>query len=528
MRNYSANLYRKFKTRALNTLNGDEFYEYFMRVVESGARFYGQKNNVLIKVVDEKWVNAIESCLDPLERIITKPRRFIRREENVVPIELARRIDSDSVKHLATHTQYISRVLPDGSVIPSKILNITSEESFDIYENRFLMTLLRRISQFLDKRYDALFNETGDEFSSVLKVDSTFNDNDEKVEYNLLLKLHQGQGYVDEGNNDPQIFQRIETIRTMISGFKRSEFCRALEGTPSIRPPVAKTNLIMKEPNFRKCLELWRFLETYNEVGYSIEVREYDGEFDDQYLEELNMLTLFNYLIMKNHLSHERNKPVDVVNFRKKKVLKPKFIHNIIENFVLDYDVPEVEIRQIFNEEITKAYARKQGNEDDIKAAIERALSIETEKLNKEDEREKEREEREREQAVEKERLQKQKQREKEQRLKEKQKQTELLKKQKEKERLQKQKEAQREKERLARQKQKEKEKLLKQKQMERERLQKQKQAEAERLKKQREKEKQQRLKEAAASKVGAKPKSRPKKPASKPPEQTGGNGPDN
>ena len=44
MKNYSANLYRKFKTRALNTLNGDDFYEYFMNVVESGARFYGQKN----------------------------------------------------------------------------------------------------------------------------------------------------------------------------------------------------------------------------------------------------------------------------------------------------------------------------------------------------------------------------------------------------------------------------------------------------------------------------------------------------
>jgi len=43
-----------------------------------------------------------------------------------------------------------------------------------------------------------------------LKIDSTFNDNDEKIEYNLVLKLHQGQGYLDSKNNDPMIYRRIE------------------------------------------------------------------------------------------------------------------------------------------------------------------------------------------------------------------------------------------------------------------------------------------------------------------------------
>ena len=70
MKNYSANLYRKFKTRTLNTLNGDDFYEYFMKVVESGVRFYGQKNQALIKIIDEQWVTAIENCLIPIENII--------------------------------------------------------------------------------------------------------------------------------------------------------------------------------------------------------------------------------------------------------------------------------------------------------------------------------------------------------------------------------------------------------------------------------------------------------------------------
>jgi len=169
MRNYSANLYRKFKTRTMNTLNGDDFYEYFMRVVESGVRYYGQRNEALIKIIDEQWVTAIEECILPLENIIRKPRKFIRREENIVPVELAKKIGSDAVKHLASHTHFITRIDKNGGVVPNKLLNVYNEESFDIYENRFIITLLKRVNQFLDKRYEALFETTGDEFASVFE-----------------------------------------------------------------------------------------------------------------------------------------------------------------------------------------------------------------------------------------------------------------------------------------------------------------------------------------------------------------------
>jgi exonuclease SbcC len=435
MRNYSANLYKKFKTRALNTLNGDDFYEYFMKVVESGVRYYGQKNEALIKVIDEEWVQAIEECIIPIENIIKKPRKFIRREESVVPVELARKVGSDAVKHLATHTHFISRIDKKGDVIPNKILNVYNEESFDIYENRFIITLLNRINQFLDKRYEALFETTGDEFSSVLKIDSSFNDNDEKVEYNLVLKLHQGQGYLDSKNNDPMIYQRIEHMRTRINGFMKSEFCQSLQGCSKVRSPINRTNLIVKEQNFKKCYELWQFMDRYRDVGYTVEIKEYDAEFDEEYLDELNTLTLFNYLVMKNNLDTEHNKPIDVINFKKKRVLKPKFIRNIVEDFVFDYDIPEVELRQIFNEEITRSYSRKGDDEDDIKAAIERALSIETEKKEKERQRDMEKEAKMKalEQEKQKKLMEKQKEKEKLAKQKEKEKQQKTLAKQKEK-----------------------------------------------------------------------------------------------
>ena len=388
MRNYSENLYKKFRTRTMNTLSGDNFYEYFMRVVESGIRHYGQKNECLVKMIDEEWVQAIEETLIPLETIVTKPRRFIKREENIVPIELARKVGSDAVKHLATHTHFISRIDAHNNVIPNKILNVYNDESFEIYENRFIYTLLNRLGQFLDKRYDALFETKGDEFESVLKIDSVFNDNDEKVEYNLVLKIHQGQTYLDNTNNDPRIYQRIEHIKMMVAALRKSEFYKTLAGCTQVRSPISRTNLITKEPNFKKCYTLWNFLEKYKEVGYQIEKREVKCEFDEQYLDELNTLMLYNYLILKNNLSAEHNKPIDISNFKKKRIIKPKFIKNIIEELINDYDIPENELKQVFESEISQAYTSKHTNEEDIMMALTKALSSEIDK--KEDEKQEE------------------------------------------------------------------------------------------------------------------------------------------
>ena len=100
-----------------------------------------QTGNIYRVVVDLDWVEAIESRLRNIDAAIRENRRFIEQTEEIVPIALSRKITSESVKHLARHTNLISSV-EDGKVTPEKILNIQREESFAIYENRFLYTFI--------------------------------------------------------------------------------------------------------------------------------------------------------------------------------------------------------------------------------------------------------------------------------------------------------------------------------------------------------------------------------------------------
>ena len=64
---------------------------------------------------------------------------------------------------------------------------------------------------------------------------------------------------------------------------------------------------------------------------------------------------LLNYVILKNHLEDPGERVIDTSKPLKKKKLKPKFITEVIEEIVKNYDLPDVEIRKVLIEEITKA-----------------------------------------------------------------------------------------------------------------------------------------------------------------------------
>ena len=59
--------------------------------------------------VDEDWVNAIEEGLVHIEKAIKEERQFILSKGEVVPIEKAKNVSTESVKHLAKHSNLITR-----------------------------------------------------------------------------------------------------------------------------------------------------------------------------------------------------------------------------------------------------------------------------------------------------------------------------------------------------------------------------------------------------------------------------------
>ena len=175
MANTINDLYSKYTTRVEKSLEKDRYFQYLFEMVQAGQNTLQQKNRVLHKVVDERWLTVVEEGLTAIFNIVDKPRRFIATTEEVVPVALAKKITADSVRHLSQNTQFINTNAA-GEIYPTKILNVTTEESYDLYENRFVYHLIQRLFAFVDKRTDVIFWSTGDETCDVMSMESKIDD----------------------------------------------------------------------------------------------------------------------------------------------------------------------------------------------------------------------------------------------------------------------------------------------------------------------------------------------------------------
>ena len=118
----------------------------------------------------------------------------------MVPVELARNISSESVIHLTSHTENIKEITEEG-VMPHKILTNISEIEYGIYENRFIMTLILRLRDFVTERVKIIKGN----LSTTRKVDFKFDSKFiyEEANYEISLNINQQEA---SGENKTTIY----------------------------------------------------------------------------------------------------------------------------------------------------------------------------------------------------------------------------------------------------------------------------------------------------------------------------------
>ena len=347
------NLYEKYTGSVEEALGDDRYFQYMFEMIQAGDNKLHQVNRVLHKVVDETWLTVVEEGIESIFKIVDKPRRFIATKEEVVPVALAKKISADSVRHLSQNTQFIATNAA-GEMQPTKILNVTTEESYDLYENRFVYHLIQRLFAFVDKRTDVIFWATGDETCNVMSMESKVDDAYEQISYKVEMTVKNKQSLVENDTDNMSVFKRIDRVRRMSRVLRQSSFCEIMNGCAKVHSPIQRTNLMMKDPDYRACYKLWQFIESYDEVGFSIEEQDSAMEFDEEYLLQMYINMITNYTVFKSLLESDPRK-MNEIAVEKKEPVKPKFIKEIKEEIVDDPNIPDVEIRKVFVEEVTQA-----------------------------------------------------------------------------------------------------------------------------------------------------------------------------
>lgn len=282
-------------------LKNDFTYNYITEGLKDGDKgedkLDGKTNE---KVIDMEWVVAIEETLPYIQKAIDEQRRFIKQVDNVVRIELARKIGPDSVKHLSQHTNFIAKVEGD-MVTPNKILTIEREESFAIYENRVLMTLIRKALHFVDDKYSKMKDVPNDSYNNISMV-RHINFNEKKIDFSLNYVNESHETLADDLDvldvSQLSDFDRIRRIRTTLNEFLNTQLMKEIAKEPEVRPPLTQTNLLKKNPNFKKAVELWNFLDSYKRKGFEVVGEEYNGKMTETVQQDVYFAMGFQHFMM--------------------------------------------------------------------------------------------------------------------------------------------------------------------------------------------------------------------------------------
>ncbi len=296
-------VYRQYADKIVSVLNKEGFYEQFKKRVDKGASSFKLAKKRLVQDISIDWIDTIEGILPNLDTIVRNPRKFIVQEEDIVDVSLARSISTESVKFLAQHTNMISKVdEKTGDVTPSKILNITKEESFEIYENRFIYTLLLKLKDFVTMRYDKIKKASATQDVLELDIESRFNLPSKKITYRT--EYFAQLSFDEVMRLDPDTLTKIERVAKIdriITDFLSSSFAKSMRNSAPVRPPIMRTNVILKEPNFKKALTLWQFVETYQQsAGFSTSDEVEDYDIDDESAQRLRSMITLNTMVFES------------------------------------------------------------------------------------------------------------------------------------------------------------------------------------------------------------------------------------
>ena len=253
------------------------------------------------KVIDMEWVTEIEDTLPYIEKAIDEQRRFIIENNEIYRIDKAKIINKDSVKHLIQHTNFIDNIDETGRVTPNKVLTIEREDSFETYENRFLITLIETAMNFVSDKYRKMINAPTDTYNKMeMERDLVLNNQHItfKMEYSNEVKDAKADDLDVKDYEKLSDFDRVRRIREKLNSFLNTDMMQALKKCVRVKPPINRTNLMTKNPNYKAGLDLFTYLGAYNKPGYEIVGRDFSGSMDKDVQEAVYISQGFQHFML--------------------------------------------------------------------------------------------------------------------------------------------------------------------------------------------------------------------------------------
>jgi len=305
------------------------------------------------------WLDIMEDTIKYIDNILRNPNRFIVNEEDVIKVELARRVTVESIKHLSKNTNLIQDIdKKTGDVRPSKILNINKEESYDTYENRLIYSLIQNMKAYVARKKATLISTSSLKDNKSLKYAASTEVGKEKININMSLET---KLKLEDEKEHTEILERIEKLEQNIATLTYNDVYKTIDKKriALVTSPIKKTNLIMKNVNFQYATKLWDYLQSHIDDDVKKVKKDLTIKDDVRTKSYIDEIFLVSYLALN---AIDKDEPQEI-----KEEISEKLANSMVEKMIdLNDDLTEEKLQELVANQFSKIKIKRQASEKEV------------------------------------------------------------------------------------------------------------------------------------------------------------------
>lgn len=324
----------------------------------------------------EEWIEMILFSIPYLYKGLEMHHKQIITEEEIVKIELVKKVTVESVKHLAKNTTFVDEIDEEtGEVTPKKILEAHKEENFITYENRFMYTLVLLITDFINYKKGKGLLAEGEK--NVRKVQYEAKSKVEKQRITIKSEVMiDASDLSDKTEQNNKIMAGLKKIDEGLEQLHQTEIFKLLSARRAtlVKPPLKMTNVLLKNVNFQYAVKLWNYLND-NFVTKDEPIKD-KREYEDKSL----LLTMYNESFLLNYLDFDlietKDKTKPTIKLDDKEVIKRITNNLMLRILELNPNITEAQLKELLAENYIRMKGKYSSNTKQIEDLFSRSIKL--------------------------------------------------------------------------------------------------------------------------------------------------------
>ena len=336
----------------LNLVNDkDRDYDIFINNMDSKLMMKFDKNQI---IENGDWIKEVLFTVPYIEKALRNPNKNIVTEEEVIKMELVKKVSVESIKHLSKNTNFVTKYdEKTGEVIPEKLLNAYKEENYITYENRFLYSLIKLVEDFITVRNNPKNKE--ELYKTKSEQTASYEGTTKIRRERIKIKFEYSSKRLDSEEISDDIDLQINELQKKLKVLKTTEMYKLIDSkrVTLVKSPLKMTNVLLKNVNYQYAVKLWNYLndnfDLENKATQSQKEYEENG-LVKKMIDENSLLKyiVFNKINVKSK-SRKRNSKNVIRDKEEQKEITDQLIQQLID---VNPEMAEQELKKM----ITKKY----------------------------------------------------------------------------------------------------------------------------------------------------------------------------